>query len=241
MKAIIFDSSTLISFAMNGILDILRELKKNFKGSFVITQEVKKEVIDKPLTIKRFALEALKIQGLMEEGVLELPEKVGVKSVDVTNKTADLLEAANNIFVGRKKDIKIISSGEASCLALSKLLEEKKILNVVAIDERTTRVLVEDPENLRKFLQRKMHMKISFDKKDFSLFKGFRIIRSAELVYVAYKKKLVKVGRQRGNPLTTSSKRGQSNGKLLDALLWALKFKGCSISGEEISEIERLK
>ena len=29
--------------------------------------------------------------------------------------------------------------------------------------------------------------------------------------------------------------------KVLDALLWAVKFKGCSISGDEINEIVRIK
>ena len=235
-KAIIFDSSTLISFAMNGILDILRDLKKEFstqgrtpnniqknivtKGrSFLITPDVKREVIDRPITITRFKLEALKIQGLLDEGVLELANYEGMQK-----KTKEILDIANSIFMGRDKEIKLISSGEASCLALSRLLTEKKIMNVVAVDERTTRMLVENPENLGKFLEKKMHTKIDFKKDNFEIFKNFKVIRSAELVYIAHKKKLVKIG----------------NGKLLDALLWAVKFKGCSISNEEINEMKKL-
>ncbi len=53
-KAIIFDSGTLISFSMNGITRVLRELKGVFNGKFLITREVKKEVIDVPLKIKKF-------------------------------------------------------------------------------------------------------------------------------------------------------------------------------------------
>jgi len=224
MKAIIFDSSTLISFAMNGILDVLRELKKVFNGSFVITQDVKREVIERPMTIKRFELEALKIQGLLDEGVLEISAKAGISDGEISKKTEEILKNANVIFTGKGSDIKLISSGEASCLALSRLLTEKKIANVIAIDERTTRMLVENPENLRKFLERKMHTKIKFRKDNFEFFKGFKIIRSAELVYIAHKKKLVKLG----------------NGKLLDALLWAVKFKGCAISDDEIKEIKKI-
>ena len=51
-KAIIFDSGTLISFSMNGLLPELRELKKIFNGKFLITKDVKREVIDKPIKIK---------------------------------------------------------------------------------------------------------------------------------------------------------------------------------------------
>ena len=232
-RAIIFDSSTLISFAMNGILDILRDLKKVFNGSFLITQDVKKEVVDIPMTITRFKLEALKIQHLLDEGVLEIYNEEGIQK-----RTKEILNIANSMFEGKDKNIKLVSAGEISCLALSEILSEKKILNVVAIDERTTRMLVENPEKLGSFLEKKMHTKIIYKKSppgvlqgqkergnNFEIFKKFKIIRSAELVYIAYKKKLVKMG----------------NGKLLDALLWAVKFKGCSISGDEIREIKRLE
>ena len=70
MKAIIFDASTLISFAMNGLLREIVGLKKIFKGKFIITKEVKSEVIDRPIKIKRFELEALKIQQLIAPGRL---------------------------------------------------------------------------------------------------------------------------------------------------------------------------
>ena len=88
------------------------------------------------------------------------------------------------------------------------------------------RMLVEKPENLKKLLQRKLHTIVTIKKENFAPFKGFKIIRSAELVYVAYKKGLVKL----------------KNGKtVLDALLWAVKLNGCSISGEEINEIKRIR
>jgi len=239
-KAIIFDASTLISLAMNGLLSTLEELKKVFNGSFLITPDVKKEVIDKPLTITRFKLEALRVKHLLDKGVLELSNEKGIQK-----RTQDILDMANSSFEGKGKDIKLVSAGEISCLALSEILSKKKILNVVAIDERTTRMFVESPDKLKDFLERKMHIKItsgtappgvppkgtrtssrpqntSLRGNNFEIFKNFKIIRSAELVYIAHKKKLVKIG----------------NGQLLDALLWAVKFKGCSISNEEIKEIK---
>ena len=55
-KAIIFDASTIISFVMNGLVPEFRRLKENFKGKFLITSEVKEEIVDKPINIKRFEL-----------------------------------------------------------------------------------------------------------------------------------------------------------------------------------------
>ena len=47
-KAIIFDSGTLISFSMNGVTEELEKLKGIFEGKFLITPDVKREVIDRP-------------------------------------------------------------------------------------------------------------------------------------------------------------------------------------------------
>ena len=66
-KILIFDASPLISFAMNGLLPELKSLKETFEGKFIITKEVKYEIIDRPITIKRFELEALKLQELINE------------------------------------------------------------------------------------------------------------------------------------------------------------------------------
>ena len=54
MKYLIFDSGPLINYSMNGSLHIIERLKKEFKGEFLITKEVKKEIIDNPKKIKRF-------------------------------------------------------------------------------------------------------------------------------------------------------------------------------------------
>lgn len=63
-KAIIFDAGALITISMNGLDKELIRLKGIFDGVFLITQQVKKEVIDKPLTIKNFELEALRTKKL---------------------------------------------------------------------------------------------------------------------------------------------------------------------------------
>ena len=224
-KVIVFDSGTLINFAMNGILQEFKELKKIFKGKFLITREVKEEIIDRPMTIKRFELEALKIKELLEENTLELPSALGIDEDKISQMTKEILDVANNTFFGRDNPIHIIDSGEASCLALGKLLNERGIINVISADERTIRVLSEKPENLLELLQKKLHSQIRADRQNFKYFQGFKFIRSSELVYIAYKKKIVKL----------------KDKNVLDALLYAVKLNGCSISEEEINEIKKLK
>lgn len=223
-KVIIFDSGTLISLSMACLLETLRKLKSIFKGKFIIPNEVKREIVDKPLNIKRFELEALRIKQLLIEKVLETPSALGIDEKELAKKVKEFNELANTTFKGRGKDVHIIDSGEASCLALSKMLTQKGIKNVIAVDERTTRVLGENPTNLKKLLQKKLHTDIKYKKENFKYFKGIQFIRSPELVYVAYKKNLFKL----------------KDSRLLDSLLYAVKFKGAAISGSEIDEIKRL-
>ncbi len=224
MKIIIFDSGTLISFTMAGIVPELRELKKIFNGKFIITTEVKVELVDKPMNNKKFELEAMKIQQLLDDKVLELPRSIGVKDSEIKQETDSILKVANGLFTTKRGPVKLIHFGETSCLALSKILNRKKIENVIAVDERTTRMLGEKPENLKKFMESRLHSKINAKEEDYKFFKEFKFIRSTELIYVAYKKKLVRF----------------KKGPVLDALLYALKFKGAAISGDEINEIKRI-
>ncbi len=224
MKAIIFDASTLISFAMNGLLPEVKALKNIFNGKFLITEQIKKETIDRPITTKRFELEALKVKELLDEKVLELPNSIGIDNSEVSNTTKELLEIANSTFQATNEMIHLVDSGEISCLALSKLLTKKDIKNIIAADERTIRMLCEKPENLKNLFQKRLKTNVNSNPKNYAYFKGFRFVRSSELIYVLYKKGLVKLK----GPM------------VLDALLYAVKFKGCAISRDEINEIKRI-
>lgn len=225
-KAIIFDAGALITLSMNGLSDELRKLKEVFDGSFLITQQVKTEVVDKPLTIKNFELEAFRTKKLVDDGVLELADYFGFDNSLIDKKAREIMGIANSFFQSQRDTVTIMHMGEASCLALSKMLSEKKIKNLIVIDERTTRMLIEKPGNLEELLSRKLHTNIKTVKKNFEYFKNFQVIRTAELMYVAWKKGLIEI--KDGIPL-------------LDALLYALKFKGCSVSQEEIEEIKKIK
>jgi predicted nucleic acid-binding protein len=219
-KSLVFDSGPIINFAMNGILPILEDLKKEFKGDFLITKEVKKEIIDKPLTIKRFELQALQINELFKKGVIKHAE-ITKKQVDKLKTIREgLIQTANNTFKTKKRYVHLIDKGEAAALALSSILPNNPPL---VIDERTTRILCENPENLRKLLEKKLHTTVNSNIKNYMPFRNFKIIRSTELVYHAYKKGLFKI----------------KSPQILEAALYGVKFRGCSVSEEEIKEIIR--
>ncbi len=224
-KVLIFDSSSLISLAMNGLYDEIAALKKVFNGKFIIPKEVKEEAIDKPLTIKKFELEALKLKKLYDTKVLESPSSLGINEKEVSIKAIEFMDKANATFHERNTNIRIMDLGESACIALSGMLNQRGIENVMVIDERTARMLTEKPENLEKLLIKKLHTNIRANRDNFKRFRGFKVIRSSELVYIAYKKGLVNL----------------KGGPVLDALIYAVKFKGCSISEEEIGEIENIK
>ncbi len=225
MKIIIFDSSTLINFALNGTLDILISLKKIFKGKFVITQQVKYEVIDRPRQIKKFELGALKMKQLLDLKVIETPDATGISAQEIDQKIKEIITAANHAFSFKGQWMEIIHKGEASCIALSLLASKKGIANALAIDERTTRMLCEKPENLHRLFEAKMHTKIMHKEEATEPWREIKIFRSVELLYIAYRKNLVNIQ----DPL------------LLEALLYGAKFKGCAITEEEIREILRMR
>ena len=224
-RVIIFDASTLITFAMNGLLEELKKLKEHFKGKFIITKEVKYEIIDRPINIKRFELEAIKLKTLFDQNILEMPTSLGMNDIEISEKGKKLMEIANETFEGNGKKIHLVDVGETSSLALSKMLNEKKVPNVLAVDERTARMLSEKPENLKNLFQKKLKVRIISNQENYKYFQGLKFIRSAELIYVAHKKGLTR----------------WKSEKVLDALLYATKFKGCSISDHEIEEIKRIK
>jgi predicted nucleic acid-binding protein len=221
-KYIIFDSGPLINFAMNGLLPLFRVLKKEFDVEFLITKEVKKEIIDYPETTKKYKLEALQLKSLFDEGVIKYADITEDEVNQLRNKREELMNAANNTFYSKNKSIHMLDKGECAVLALALILKKPVVL---AIDERTTRMICENPENLKKLLQKKLHTPITSNKKNYELFKNFKIIRSTELVYIANKKGLVDL----------------KDKAALEAMLYAVKFKGCSVSEDEVEEMIKMR
>lgn len=224
MKALIFDAGPIINFSMNGLLEVLAELKRLFNGKFLITDAVKYEVVDRPINVPRFELGALRVQNLIDTNILELPSSVNINNDTLKKETQRLMDKANHFIFSNGSWINLMSEGEASCLALSNELSKKNIQNIIAIDERTTRILAEKPENLEKIISDKLHIKVKAQFSNIEEFAKFRFIRSSELVYVAYKKDLLKI----------------QDKKALEAALYATKYKGTAISFEEIDELKKL-
>lgn len=224
MKVFIMDSGILINLSMNGLLYVLEELKKKFDGKFIITKQVKYETVDRPIGIKRFELGAVEVSNLIDSGVLEFPSALGIEEGKVNSLTEELMDIANHYLQVKGQWIPIVSPGEMSCLAVSSELTKKGIVNIIGIDERTTRLLGEKPQNLERLMSEKLHQRVSLVAHNMGTFSEYKFIRSSELVFVAYKKGIIKL-------------KGKN---VLEALLYATKFKGSAISMEEIDELKKL-
>lgn len=224
MKTLILDSGTLITLSMNGLLYLIPELKKKTGVRFAITEKVKYEATDRPIKVPRFELGALRIKSLIDEKSLELPSAFSISQQAIKSKTQEFLELANHAVKAKQRWVDIVSQAEMSCLALSSLLTKRGIENMIAVDERTTRMLGEKPENLQKLMSKRLHYNVSLETKNLKTFSQFKFMRSTELVYVAYKKDLLKV----------------KGPKALEAALFATKFKGSSVSFDEINALKKL-
>lgn len=223
MKALILDAGPLINLSMNGLLDIFEKIHHT-GVRIVITNYVYQEVVDRPSHIPRFELGALRIKELIDKGTIKFITGLGIAEQEIESETQRILSITNCAVKTEHHCVEIVSPAEVSCLAASRLLTRKGYETVIAIDERTTRVLFEKPQNLRELMSSKLHRQILLDTSQTEHLGEFRFIRSSELVYVAYKKKWI----------TLLDKRA------LEALLYATKYKGCSIAWDELEQLKRL-
>src|SRR3989344_6312185 len=107
MKALVFDTSSVITLATNNLLWLLKPLKKRFNGKFCIAKNVKEELIDNPIRTKKFELEALAILDMFNENYLEM-----IDNKQIEEKTRRLFNLANNIFGVKDKYLKLVHDGE---------------------------------------------------------------------------------------------------------------------------------
>lgn len=224
MKCIVFDSGPLISLALNSMLDIIQKLKTKYKGSFYITSAVRREIIEIPMKSKRFGFEALQMKRLLNKNHLEMFD-TGVYSEE----TDIITGLANNIFFINEKNLNILNKGELECLMLAKNLNAEALV----VDERTTRLLLENPYRLHKYLEKKFHAKIRINKENLKEFERhfstLKIIRSVELALVAVDKGFF-------NDFLLLDKKF----KVVEAILWALKLNGCAVSEKEIKKYVKM-
>jgi len=224
-KTLIFDTGSIISITSNNLLWTLKPLKKKFIGRFCITRSAKQELIDKPLSIKRFSFEALQTQAVINEETLSI-----VEGEDIYKLAEKILYLANHLVYAHNKPIHLVSDADVEGIAAAIRLKAAAYV----IDERTVRLLVEDINQIPKFMSEKLHTYIRLDTHNAEslskIIKGIPILRSFELMIVAYKMGLL-------DHLIPSGKNGRLT--LLDAVLWGMKTDGCSVTEKEIRQASK--
>ncbi|MBT5342859.1 hypothetical protein HOL59_04690 [Candidatus Woesearchaeota archaeon] len=222
-RILFFDAGPIITLVMSRLIWILPELKKKFGGKFYITPGVKLELVERPLGIKRFEFEALQVMKLIRDGVLEVYDKVPKGRVQ------QLQNLANSSFKIGSKNMDIIQTGEIESVACA--LQTNAA--AVVMDERTLRLFIENNKDMEKLLEIRFKKNVIADKgkmDDFSnQLKDVKIIRSIELVAVAYKMGLL-------NDYVPDQKGGK--GTLLDSILWAAKYNGSAVTTREIEDMK---
>ena len=236
MKSLVFDSGPIISLVTNNLLWVLEELKKRYDGEFYISPSVKKEIIDVPLRSKRFRLEALQLASFISRGIIKIYKPGNTTQLNFFTKK--LLNLANNMFICRGVNVRLVHLAEIEALALANLIKA----DALVVDERSTRVLVENPEILSQLLEKKLHSPIDINikaKKEFlEEVKDTNIIRSVELMAVAYDFGILDKYALKEVKFIKSTNLRKN---LLEGVLWGLKLRGCAISSDEIYDIMKLK
>ncbi|MEM4330944.1 MAG: hypothetical protein QW273_02970 [Candidatus Pacearchaeota archaeon] len=222
MRILIFDAGPLISLTLSGILEILEKLHSFLKEtSFVITPQVKREIVDRTFLIKKYSLEAFKIQRLIDKKILLLSTEF-VKNSDLNLELSKVLSLSKNLLKADNEKISLLHEGESSCIAFSKLV---KFPSLIVTDERNVRLITESKEALKELSERKLHTTLKLNKKNFKYFEDLKYVRSSELVFFAFKNNLFEI---------------EKSPEALEALLYNLKFHGTAISSKEIEEMKNL-
>ena len=179
------------------------------------------------MSSKKFKFEALQVGFRIRKAVLSVVETPQIKAL-----AEELLELSNKTFKVRGNWLKIVHYAEMEALASTIVLNA----SAVVIDERTTKLLVEDPEALVRTLSTHLKAKVSVNKKNLDKIrrwvKNVRIVRSVELVIVAYEKGIL-------DKYLLDGKKARKT--LVESLLWGVKLRGCAISREEIDELVALE
>ena len=213
---VVFDSSSLISVSQTCLINILGRLKEETGAEFIIPKAVFDESVQRPISIKRFELNAVRIKRAIDKGwfkVMEVSDKSLFNEID---------EASNNCFFINGQPVKLLQLGEIEALAIIKEIGAEAL----AIDERTTRMLIESPKHLQRILEARKRRQIKIDKRNSNLmeamFGGIAIVRSVELIALAHELGILEEELPKGE-------------QGLEAALFAAKYSGCAVSSREIN------
>ncbi len=227
MKSLVFDAGPIISLATNNLLSVLEPLKKKFNGNFFITESVKKELVDRPFEIKKFKFEAIQVEKMVENGILEI-----IDTDFMRQETPKIFGTANSIFRAFNHNMQIVHFAEMSVIAAA--LEMKS--NAIVIDEKTTRLLIENPRILLEIMRKTLHTSITINENNLKEFRNkasnIKAIRSVDLITIAYEQGIL------DNFIT---KIPDARKNLLESVLWGVKLNGCAVSKDEIDQILRIE
>lgn len=214
MKALSCDSSSIITLSTNCILWLLDK----FEADFFIAPYVMKEVVDNPLNTKRYGFEA------MRNG-LAVGKSLKVKKSDPETRDR-IIQLSNTLYMHKGKPIEIIQQGEADAVSMAL----KEGITTLLVDEKNTRLLIEDKELLRRVVEKRTNKSIEINSGSAGelekITRGLKVIRSSELVAVAIR---------RGMFDWPYSRRD-----LAKNILTSLKYSGCAISSAEILELTNI-
>ena len=217
--SIVFDSGTLISFSQSCLIEILERLQKNLGQEFLVSNTVYREIVVNPMKIRRFELNAVRLHKAIESKWLTLIDATPMEIARMN----ELSTLANQSYLIDHHCLNIVQGGESEALAIC---NERRI-DVLAMDERTTRMLIENPGQLQNLLRERNQKPVEMMEQNARQFgepfKDLTIVRSVELLALAYSRGLFE---------PTLAQRPAA----LEAGLFALKFAGCAVSENEITE-----
>jgi hypothetical protein len=181
---------------------------------------VKHELVDRPMRSKKFELKALRIREYINNGIVTMVDQKGV-----SDRAKEITRLANALFKYGKHSVRIVHEGEAQSLALLEKIGSGSLL----IDERTTRLLIEDLDSLKKYIQHRTGFHLKVNKQVARDLKGrlsgIPVMRSSEVLAYAFENgNLDRLG----------------GAETLHASLYGLKFAGCAITSDEIEQYVRL-
>lgn len=217
VDSVVCDASSLISLADSCFVPLLYSLRERMGGPFLLPRGVRFECIDRPLKSKEYSLAAVRLERAERDGVL--------KTVDfsVESEAEEIMWLANNLFFVHDRPLKLLHLGESEMLAVARKLGVPNLL----VDERTTRVLVEAPLDLKRHFESEFHSSVMVNDKylrDFqSLTRGMVFFRSCELLAAGFEQGFF-------------VEYGELERQALEAAFYAIKYNGCSVSFQEISQ-----
>lgn len=207
---IVVDAGPLISMSNTCFLWLLEKLP----FEFLLPPWVVNEVSLFPRHTKHYKLSALRIGDYIARGILK-ETALGEKGEKIAAKVQHI---ANNTYFVRNRPLKIIQRGEAEAIALATLTD-----HAMLVDERTIRLLIEDPLELKDLLRIRTGGRVKMDQENAEKLQEIvgdvLMLRSVDLVAYAHEEGILQRGKD-----------------FVEAAMYALKYAGCAVSEQEIVE-----